>query len=229
MIAYWFSISPAGARETSATVRMTHRRGHSCADPGHLHRSRDARAGAVLHQHRPAGLRADQSARNGQGRAVRALLAIGEVAAAAVPGRVPRRGRFARRRRRRQRGRCRARRQALRARVQRVRRRFGRAARRRAHRLRRRLERPDEGARVGPPDGVPRAVDAIRALHRSAERPLEVPRARRGRALAARGGVHADAGRRVRDLRAVDPGDGSALPGAVSEIAGGFRRASTGR
>ncbi len=69
---------------------MTHRRGHANADPGHLHRGRDARAGAVFHQHRSAGLRADQSAGNRQGRAVRALLAVGQVAAAAVPRRVPR-------------------------------------------------------------------------------------------------------------------------------------------
>ena len=31
---------------------------------------------------------------------------------------------------------------------------------------------------MGPPDGLPRAVDALRAVHRSAGRPLEVPRAR---------------------------------------------------
>ena len=61
--------------------------------------------------------------------------------------------------------------------LQRVRRRLGRAARRRAHRLRVRLERADQGARVGPPDGVPRAVDALRALHRQAPRPLALPRA----------------------------------------------------
>ena len=71
---------------------------------------------------------------------------------------------------------------SVRARAERVRRRFGRAARRRASRLRRRVERPDQGARVGPPDGVSRAVDALRALHRSPERPLEVPRAGRSRA-----------------------------------------------
>ena len=65
-------------------------------------------------------------------------------------------------------GRRRARREALRAGLQRVRRRLGRAARRRAHRLRGRVEHPDEGARVGPPDGLPRAVDAVRALHRQA-------------------------------------------------------------
>ena len=40
------------------------------------------------------------------------------------------------------------------------------------------LERPDESARVGPADGLPRAVDALRAVHRPAGRPLEVSRAR---------------------------------------------------
>ena len=56
-----------------------------------------------------------------------------------------------------------ARRAALRARVQRVRRRLRRAARRRAPGLRGRVEHPDQGARVGPADGLPRAVDALRA------------------------------------------------------------------
>ena len=52
-------------------------------------------ARAVLHEHRPPGLRARQPAGNGEGRAVRALLAIAEVAAAAVSRRVLRRGRAA--------------------------------------------------------------------------------------------------------------------------------------
>ena len=92
-----------------------------------------------------------------------------------------------------------ARRQAVRARAQRVRRRLGRAARRRAPRVRRRLERPDQGARVGTPDGVPRAVDALRAVHRSPGRPLEVSRARGARRLAAARDV-----RRARSTRAFE-------------------------
>ena len=172
---------------------MTHRRGHSCADPGHLHRSRDARAGAVLHQHRSAGLRADQSAGNGQGRAVRALLAIGQVAAAAVPGRVSRRGRFRRRT------------------AARARRGVGTA---RADKLYARVLNEygdDSVAQLGGAhiacEGVSNVLTKVLEWGRlmayleqstryvpytdRPERPLEVPRARRGRALAARGGVQA--------------------------------------
>ena len=55
----------------------------------------------------------------------------------------------------------RARRGALRARVLRVRRRLRRAARRRAPRVRAGVEPAHEDPRVGPPHGVPRAVDAL--------------------------------------------------------------------
>ena len=75
----------------------------------------------------------------------------------------------------------RARRAALRAGVHRVRRRLGRPARRRAPGLRGRVQHPDQGARVGPAHGLPRAVHALRALHGPAGRPLEVPRARGAR------------------------------------------------
>ena len=118
----------------------------------------------------------------------------------------------------------RTRRQAVRARPQRVRRRLGRAARRRAHRVRRRVQRPDESARVGTPDGVPRAVDALRAVHRSSGRPLEVSRAGGARRLPAARDVRPHARPRLRDLRALDSGDGRALPREVPEVAGGFRR-----
>ena len=58
-----------------------------------VHGRRTPPARAVLHQPRRPRLRADQPAGDGQGRAVRALLALGEVAAAAVPRRVRRQGR----------------------------------------------------------------------------------------------------------------------------------------
>ena len=61
-----------------------------------------------------------------------------------------------------------ARRGALRARVLRVRRRFRRAARRRAPRVRAGVEPAHEGARVGPADGVPRAVDALHPVRLAA-------------------------------------------------------------
>ena len=57
-----------------------------------VHRRRAHATRAVFHEPRPPRLRADQPAGDGQGRAVRALLALGEVAAAAVPRRVRRRG-----------------------------------------------------------------------------------------------------------------------------------------
>ena len=44
-----------------------------------------------------------------------------------------------------------------------------------------------QGDRVGPPDGLPRAVHALRAVHRSARRPLEVLRAGGARGHAAAG------------------------------------------
>ena len=47
--------------------------------------------------------------------------------------------------------------------------------------VRGRVEHPDQGARVRPPDGVPRAVHALHALHRSARRTLALPRAGRAR------------------------------------------------
>ena len=64
----------------------------------------------------------------------------------------------------------RARGPAVPARLQRVRRRLGGAARRRAPGRRGRVEHPDEGARARPPDGVPRAVDALHSVHRAARR-----------------------------------------------------------
>ena len=67
-----------------------------------FHGRRAANTRAILHQHRQARLRADEPAGNGQGGAVRALLALREVAAAAVPRRVRRqpRGRSRPKRRR---------------------------------------------------------------------------------------------------------------------------------
>ena len=53
-----------------------------------FHRGRAGAARAVLHQPRRPRLRADQPAGDGQGRAVRALFALGQVAAAALPRRV---------------------------------------------------------------------------------------------------------------------------------------------
>ena len=95
-------------------------------------------SGAALEPHftqpRPARVRAVEPARDGQGRAVRPLLALPGHAAAALPRRVrrrrPRGGRALRRRR------GRAGRAALRADLPRLRRRLGRPARRRPHRLR---------------------------------------------------------------------------------------------
>ncbi len=83
-------------------------------------------------------------------------------------------------------GRRRAGRKAVRQGLQRLRRRLGRAARRRARRVRVRVERPDQDPRVGPPHGLPRAVDALRALHRQAPRPLALSRAGGSRGLAPR-------------------------------------------
>ena len=55
-----------------------------------LHRARARAPARALHEPRPAGVRAGQPARDGQGRAVRALLALPRHAPAAVPRRVRR-------------------------------------------------------------------------------------------------------------------------------------------
>ena len=161
-----------------------------------------------------------EPARDREGRALRTLLAVGQVAAPALPRRVldggsqpggqPADGR----------GGHRARRTALRARVLGVRRRLGGPARRRAPGLRAGVERADEGARVGPADGLPRAVHALRALHGPAGRALEVPGAARARARRAARPLRRDARPRVRGLRALDRADAGALPPALPEHGG---------
>ena len=155
--------------------------------------------------------------RGGQGRALRPLLPLGQVAPPALPRRVRRTGR---RRRRRANRRDRPGRAALRARLLRVRRRFGGPARRRAPGLRGRVEHPDEGARVGPSHGLPRAIDALYPLYRPAGRPMEVPRSRRARRPPAPRPLRRDARPRVRDLRALDRADARALDGALPRAAG---------
>ena len=188
-----------------------------------LHARGSSRARAVLHQHRQAGLRADEPAGNGQGRALRRYsrsakslrrLFLDEFLGQ-VLGRCAERGNPA--------VGDRTRANAVRARPQRVRRRLGRPTRRRAHRLRGRLERADQGARMGPPDGVPRAVHALRAVHRRAGRPLEIPRARRGAARRSPTSSRARWTRRSRPTR-----DGfrrwKRTSAEVPEDAGRFRR-----
>ena len=70
----------------------------------------------------------------------------------------------------------------LRARLRRVRRRLGGPAGRRPPRVRGRLQRPHQAPRVGPPHGLPRAVDPLRPLRRPARRTLALSRAGGGRA-----------------------------------------------
>ena len=110
----------------------------------------------------------DQPARGREGRVVRAVLAFRQEPAPALPRRVRRRPRPHRRPHRRRHRRPAARRGALRARVLRVRRRLRRAARRRAPRVRAGVEPAHEDPRVGPPDGVPRAVDALHPVRLAA-------------------------------------------------------------
>ena len=69
---------------------------------------------------------------------------------------------------------------ALRADAGRVRRRLGGPAGRRPPRVRGRLQRAHQAPRVGPPHGLPRAVDPLRPLRRPAGRPLALSRAGRG-------------------------------------------------
>jgi len=197
-----------------------------------IHRRRDSRADAVLHQHGSPGRRAPQPAGNRERRALRALFAIRQISPPALPGRVPRRdgnrrprpGSAARPTRRQ-----RSRRQAVSPGAQRVRGRLRRATRRRTHRLRRRLQCADQSARVGTADGLSRAIDPLRAVHRSPRRTLEVSRAGGTGRLPAPRHVHAHDGSRVRDLRAMDPGHGRALPREVTRRRPRIPKASTRR
>src|SRR5882672_5435762 len=136
---------------------------------------------SVCFQPRRAGVRAREPAGGGEGRALRPLLSLPQVASPPVPRRVPRprrsRGREARRSRRRRRRPPRG--AALRARLRRVRRRLRRPARRRAPGVRRLVQHPDQGARVGPPHGLPRTVDALHPVRRPTRRPVPLPRAGR--------------------------------------------------
>ena len=72
---------------------------------------------------------------------------------------------------------------------------------------------PDQGARVGPADGLPRAVHALHPLRRPARRPLAVPRV--PAELAAHPelarALPGDARPRLRDLRAVARADAGQL------------------
>ena len=118
--------------------------------------------------------------------------------------------------------------EALRQGVQRIRRRLGGAARRRAYRVRVRLERADQAARMGPPDGLPRAVDPLRAVHRPPARPLALPRPGRDRRHGAlRRSIRAHDGRRVRVLRQVDRADAGALRARAIRRARPIRTPST--
>ena len=125
------------------------------------------RSSAVLHEPRPPGVRPREPARGREGRAVRALLAAAPRASAAcsstsssATSTSPATSPSTRPSGSSGRG-------ALRARLLRVRRRLGRPARRRAPRVRAGVERPHQGPRVGPADGVPRAVGSLHPVRPS--------------------------------------------------------------
>ena len=100
------------------------------------------------------------------------VLAHAQEPAPPLPRRVRQRPRPHRRPHRRRDHRAAARRGALRPRVPRVRRRLRRAARWRAPRVRAVVEPAHQDPRVGPPHGVPRAVDALHRVRQEARRPL---------------------------------------------------------
>ena len=127
---------------------------------------------ALLHEPRRPGVRPGQPARGRQRRPVRPLQPQPEEPPPAVPRRVRRRSRHLGRPLDRRHRRPAARRGALREGVRRVRRRLGRPARRRPPRLRAGLEPPDQGARVGPADELPRAEHPLHRLRRPARRAL---------------------------------------------------------
>ena len=154
---------PRGSPGRTATARRS-MCGRDGLRPRGVHGRRGRHPPALLHQPRRPGVRARQPARGGQGGAVRPLQPQPEEPAPAVPRRVRRRPRHQRRPDGRRHRRARARRGAVREGVLRVRRRLGRAARRRAPGLRAGVEHPDQDARVGPADELPRAEHP---LHRA--------------------------------------------------------------
>ena len=183
-----------------------------------VHGGRAARPLPLLHEPRRRRLRPAQPARGGEGGVVRPLLALGQVAAAALPRRVPRRG--AGRPGRRGGGRRRAGGPPLRAGARGVRRRLGGPARGRPRRLRGGLEPVDEGARAGAAGRVPRAVDPLRAVHRPARGALEVPGSPGNRRAAPARAIRLDPGRCVRDLPPVARARAGPLPPPVSQHRG---------
>ena len=154
-----------------------------------LHRRGASSARAPLHEPRPAGLRPGQPAGDGQGRAVRPLLALSGHPAPPLPGGV--RGREGTERRaglRRRRGRARG--GPLRAGLHRLRRRLDRPGRRRPRRLRVGLQRAHQDPSARPARRLPRAVDPLHPL-RPADRgdrrlPLLLRRRARARVRARR-------------------------------------------
>ncbi len=159
-------------------------------------------AAPVLHEPGRARLRAREPARGREGRALRPLLAVAQEPAAPLPGRVRRRPRPHRRSHRRRHHRAPAGRGALRPGVLRVRRRLGGPARRRAPGLRAGVEPADQDPRVGPPHGLPRAVDPLHPLRQPPRRPVPVLARPGDRPLAAGGALR---GRPRRALRHVRP------------------------
>ncbi len=116
---------------------------------GELHLGRTGHPASVLHERRRPGVRTREPARGREGRAVRAVLALGQEPASPLPRRVRRRARRERRHQHRRERRHEARRGALRPDLPRVRRRLRRAARWCASRVRAGVEPVDQGARVG--------------------------------------------------------------------------------
>ena len=140
-----------------------------------------------------------------------------EEPAAAVPRRVRRRPRHHRRRHHRRHRRPPAGRGALRPGLLRVRRRLRRPARRRAPGLRAGLEPAHQGARVGPADGLPRAVHPLHRLRHPPRRPLPLLPRPRGARLEPRPPLRRRHGPAVRRLRRAGAAHGRLLPGPVPE------------
>ncbi len=143
-----------------------------CLRAGGFHDRGERRPPALLHQSRRAGVRAREPPGGREGGPVRALQPQPEEPAASVPRRVRRRSRRRRRSVDRRHGRPRTGRGAVREGVLRVRRRLRRPVGRRAPGVRAGVERADQGARVGPPDELPRAEHAVHRVRLPSRRAL---------------------------------------------------------
>ncbi len=190
---------------------------------GEVHRRGKRHPPPVLHQPPQTGLRAGQPSRSGQGCPLRAVQPLAQLAAPPLPRRVRRRARREGRPIHRRDGRARTGRGSLRPRLPRIRRRFRCPARRGPPRLRAGLQRAHQGARVGPADVLPRAVDPLHLLRHPVGWLVPLLPGSRGPGVSSGHPVRRRSRPPVRRLRRLGAEDEGVLPRADAEGPLGLR------